>query len=178
MNISERQITPYFLTSLGQAVLDFGFMETVIRSVLIVLSREQDLAKVLIPPGNTVSTNLELLSRLSNLKAYPTAIIDWQDAIDDIKTLFADRNKIFHGMFYEHSETLFVAKTQKGRRGTKDMWLETEFDPNSIKDILTRLSNRRRQLMDFIDDFYFPDDRLPRPSSQDVYPNLTVNTAA
>jgi len=49
------------LSTLSQAVLDFGFMESLLHTIIIDLSRKDTLAKALVPPGNSVSTNLELL---------------------------------------------------------------------------------------------------------------------
>lgn len=173
--MKQSQISPEFLQSLGQAVLDFGFMESAIRSALITLSREQKLARVLVPAGNAVSENLELLTRLCHLKIHPTVLDDWLNAIADIKNLFVERNQIFHGMFFEDDDTLFIGKVKKGKKGAEDLWLQLAVDPTSVKTILERLANRRRQLMDFLDDFSQSEEGSPHLPSQDAFPYLTIN---
>ena len=68
-----------------------------------------------------------------------------------------------------------LAKTKKGKNGSQDVWLENEFDPNSVNAILVRLGNRRRQLMDFVDDFSRDVNGPQHAASQDAHASLTIN---
>jgi hypothetical protein len=170
----QTQITSDLVNALGQTVLDFGFMESAIRTMIIVLSRERNLAKALVPSSNGVSENLDLLHRLCHHRISPEALDDWYDAIKDIRSLFVERNKIFHGMFFEREERLFLAKVRKGNRGSPDEWTKNEFDPSSVRKILQQLGDRRRQLMDFADDYSSNDDGPPHSPSQKSYPSLSV----
>ncbi len=155
-------------------MLDFGFMESAIRTMIIVLSREHNLAKALVPSSNGVSENLDLLRRLCHHRVSPGALDAWFDAIEDIHRLFIERNKIFHGMFFEHEERLFLAKVRKGKRGSPDEWTQNEFDTSSVREILQQLGDRRRQLMDFADDYSSNDDGPPHSPSQNAHPSLSV----
>ena len=78
----QSQVTPEFLRTLGQAVLDFGFMESAIHNVVIVLSRESGLAKALVPSANRVSQNLDLLRRLCRYRVDAQVLDPWLEAID------------------------------------------------------------------------------------------------
>lgn len=170
----QTQITPDLVNALGQAVLDFGFMESAIRTMIILLSREESLTKALVPSSNGVSENLDLLRRLCHHRVSPEALDAWFDAIEDIRRLFVERNKIFHGMFFEHEEKLFLAKVRKGKRSSPDEWTQNEFCPSVVRDILQQLGNRRRQLIDFADDYSSNDDGRPHPPSQKAYPSLSI----
>ncbi len=173
--MNSNKVTPELLNSLGQAVMDFGFMESALRTVLLALSRDVELSKVLVPAGNSVSQNLELLMRMCRFRVHPQALGNWLEAIEDIRELFVERNRIFHGMFYQYDAKLFLAKTKKGKNGSQDVWLENEFDPNSVNAILVRLGNRRRQLMDFVDDFSRDVNGPQHAASQDAHASLTIN---
>jgi len=172
--MNKSQITPAFLQALGQVVLDFGFMELAIRTVIIVLSREHGLAKALVPSGNGVSENLELLRRLCHHRVQPQSLGPWLAAIEDTQTLFVERNRIFHGAFFENEAKLLLAKVRKGKRGAPDKWMESEFEPVDLKKVLKRLEERRRQLMDFVDDFSSSEDRTSHAPSQNAHPVLSI----
>lgn len=172
--MQRNQISPDFLKTLGQSVLDFGFMEYAIRTVIITLSREHKLSKALVPSTNGVSENLDLLRRLCHLRIHPEALDNWLNAIEEIQNLFVERNRIFHGIFFEHDDNLFLAKVRKGKRGAADEWVQNKFDADFVREILERLSERRRQLFDFIDDYSLSEDGPPHLPSQDKYPSLTI----
>lgn len=168
-------VTPEFAQNLGHAVLDFGAMESIIRTTVLVLSRDTLLAKALVPSTNAVSQNLELLRRLCHARVSPSALESWLAAIDDIQELFKERNKVFHGMFYEHEENLHSSKVKRGKRGAPDEWFTEVFDTGQMPHILDRLNSRRRQLMDFIDDYGNSDDGPAHAPSQESHPSLAVN---
>ena len=107
------------LCTLGRAVMDFGFMESKIRNIIIVLSRSPAVAQALVLPGDAVSKNLEILARLCQTRVHPGALDHWLAAVEDIKSLFEERNRIFHGMFYEHQNKLRLAKIKRGKKGRR-----------------------------------------------------------
>jgi hypothetical protein len=164
-----------FLTALAKLVIDFGFMETCIRSVIVTLARDGKLAFALIPPSNTVSQNLDLLHRLCGLKVQGEAITHWSEAIAELRQLFDERNRIFHGHFFEENEQIFLARSIKGKRGGEDTYKDIEIDDHDLILLGKKLNDRRRQLMDFVTD-YREDEKgknPPVPPSQYSFPSLS-----
>jgi hypothetical protein len=166
---------PEFLQVLGRAVLDFGFMENTLRTLLIVVSRTEEAGSALVPPGNTVSQNLELLQRVCHLRIEPGPLEEWTSLIEDLRSLYAERNRIFHGIFYVQQDTLVLAKTKKGKSGAKDQRSEVAFDPASLDIAIQRLNTRRRQILDFLDDYASNDRGPPCEPSQDQFPSLRIH---
>ncbi len=167
--------SPEFLTALGKLVVDFGFMESCIRTTIVILTRDGKLASILVPPSNTVSQNLDLLHRVCTFKVKGEAITHWGDAITELRQLFDERNRIFHGYFFEENSQIFLARSIKGKRGGKDIWKDIEIDDQALVLLGDKLNTRRRQLMDFIDD-YREDEKgknTPVPPSQDKFPSLS-----
>jgi len=165
--------SPEFLQGLGRLVVDFGFMESALRSVIIVLARDHHLAKALVPPGNTVSQNLELLRRICTHKVREEALPNWLGAIDDLRLLFEERNKIFHGLFYEDADRLVLSRVRKGKGQRADLPTDFEVEDDFVPALHERLNNRRRQLMDFCDDYHSSEDGPAHPPSQDTHPSLS-----
>ncbi|WP_374087577.1 hypothetical protein [Methylomicrobium lacus] len=165
--------SPKFLQGLGQLVVDFGFMERAVRSVIIVMARDHHLAKALVPPGNTVSQNLELLRRICIHKVQEEALAHWLAAIDDLKSIFEERNKIFHGMFYAEEHRVLLSRVSKGKRQLTDRLTDIEIEDDFITALHKRLNDRRRQLMDFCDDYYSDETGPAHQSSQDAHPSLS-----
>jgi len=165
--------SPEFLRSLGQLVVDFGFMERAIRSVIAVLARDHELARALVPPGNTVSQNLDLLRRIVIQKVKGEALDHWISAVDDLRSIFEERNKIFHGMFYEKDDCVLLSRVKKGRGTRADEVTDLEIDDDFIPVLHKRLSDRRRQLMDFCDDYYSSEEGPAHCPSQEAYPSLS-----
>lgn len=165
--------SPEFLQGLGRLVVDFGFMETALRNVIIVLARDHHLAKALVPPGNTVSQNLELLRRICTHKVREEALTHWLGAIDDLRLLFEERNKIFHGMFYEEADQLVLSRVRKGKGQRADLPTDFEIEDEFVSALHERLNNRRRQLMDFCDDYRSSEEGPAHPPSQDAHPSLS-----
>ena len=163
-----------FTAKLGQAVLNFGFMESIIRSVLITLSRSPDLAKAFTLPKNSVSQNLELLARLCRSRVDEQYVENWITAIQETQSLFEERNYIFHGMFFENEEQIFLAKMKKGKRGMADEWVSKTYDVSKLELVLIRLSERRRQFMDFLDDYSSSDFGPSHTPSQTSHPSLHI----
>jgi hypothetical protein len=168
--------SPEFLQGLGQLVVDFGFMERAVRMVIGVLARDHELTRTLVPPGNTVSQNLELLRRICvhQVKG-KEALGHWISAINDLKSIFEERNKMFHGMFFEDEDKarLLLFRIRKGKGERKDQPSDIEIEDNFIPTLHKRLHDRRRQLMDFCDDYCSSDEGPAHSPSQDVYPSLS-----
>jgi hypothetical protein len=162
-----------FLQGLGQLVVDFGFMESAIRTVITVLARDHSLTKALVPPGNAVSHNLELLRRIAIQKVNGEALEHWLSAVDDLKSIFEDRNRIFHGMFYEDDDCLLLSRVRKGKRTRSDEVTDFEIEDDFIPLLHKRLNDRRRQLMDFCDDYLASEEGPAHHPSQDTHPSLS-----
>lgn len=164
-----------FIQGLGQLVVDFGFMEAAIRATIIALVRDSVAARALVPPGNSVSHNLELLRRVVMQKVSGAALENWFSAIDDLKSLFEERNRIFHGMFYEDEGCLLLSRLKKGRGARIDEVTDIEVKDDFVLLIHKRLNDRRRQFMDFCDDCRAGEEGPPRPPSQDTHPPLSYS---
>jgi hypothetical protein len=166
---------PEFLQGLGQLVIDFGFMENAIEMVIAVLAKDQELGKAFIPPGNTFSQNIDLLRRICNYRIKSENALDgWMDAINDLKSLFDERNRIFHGMLDERYGRIQLVRGKKSKGKQKDRMVVVEIEDGLISSLHKKLSNRRRQLMDFWDDYYSHDeDYPPAAPSQNAYPSLS-----
>jgi hypothetical protein len=162
-----------FLQGLGQLVVGFGFMETAIRSTIILLARDLVVAKALVPAGNSVTQNLELLRRVAIQKVSGAALDHWLSAIDDLKALFEERNRIFHGMFYEDEGCLLLSRLKKGRGARFDEVANLEIEDEFIPLIHQRLNDRRRQFMDFCDDYHASEEGPAHPPSQGAHPSLS-----
>ncbi|MDB5977301.1 MAG: hypothetical protein JWR07_4061 [Nevskia sp.] len=175
--VEESQVTPELLSTLGQAVMDFGFMESVVRTAITTLARHTTVAKALVLPGDAISRNLEVLARLCQARVHPSAQGDWLAAVDDIKTLYEERNRIFHGMFYEHENKLWLSKTKRSKRGQADQHHRIEVEIQMIQALLRRLHDRRRQFMDFIDDYGQGDDGPAHAPSQETHPSLRITAS-
>ncbi|WP_139332555.1 hypothetical protein [Aquipseudomonas alcaligenes] len=167
--------SPEFLHALGQLVVDFGFMERAIRSSIIILVRDAEVARALVPPTNAVSQNLDLLRRACLIKVKEPGLDTWLEAIDDLKLLFEERNRIFHGMFYEDNDRVILSRIVKRGRGKPDEVITFEYEPEKLVELHRRINSRRRQLMDFADDYYDSENGpANRPmASQDDHPFLT-----
>ena len=170
--------TPEFLRALGQAVLDFGFMENTLRTLVLVVSRSREAAAALVPPGNAVSQNLDLLDRICQVRIDPRSYKDWSDLIEDLRCLYVERNRIFHGMFFVDEGSLILAKSKKGKRGNRDHFSQVAFDPISLEVTLNRLNARRRQIYDFIDDYASSDEGPSHSTSQEFFPSLRIRNDA
>jgi hypothetical protein len=170
--VAQTKISDEVRASLGQAVLDFGFMEHLIVGLIKFLSQNEPIASAIIPPGKTTTEYLEILKRLCAVRIDPEALQDWYDAIEDIRKLFDDRNTIFHSMIFETSEKILMIKGKKRKGATQSNLIE--FDPAFVTKTLSRLEARRRQFMDFFDDFRESDDGAGREATQDLFPSLRI----
>lgn len=166
------KITPEIRESLGQAVLDFGFMEHLIAGLIKFLSREEPMVSAVVLPGKNVTEYLDILKSLCKARIDAAAFPDWQEAIDDVKNLFAARNTIFHSMVFETSEKILMIKGKRKKPQTGSHLVE--FDPNFLADTLLRLAARRRQFLDFMDDFRESDDGPMHGATQDLFPSLRI----
>lgn len=166
--------SPEFLSALGRLVLDFGFIETTLSMVIWILTRDMRLAQALVPPSDSVSQNLELLQRLCGLKVNASVLPYWADAVSELRELFNERNRIFHGVLVEE-EKVVLQRLLKGKRGEQDYFHDTEIDDQYLIALQDKLNDRRRQLIDFVDD-YREDEQgknPPIPASQSKFSSLS-----
>ena len=154
-------------------MLDYGFMESAIRSVIITLSRDHNLGHALVPPGASVSHNLDILRRVSLHKTQGNALDEWLSLVDDLSGLFEERNRIFHGLLYEANEQLIASRLKKGNKSRGDHRLEQIIADEHMLSLHKRLCDRRRQMMDFVDDFRSSEEGDIHGASQDVFPSLS-----
>jgi hypothetical protein len=122
-----------------------------------------------------VSQNLELLRRLCRSRVHASVLSIWFEAIDEIHFLYEERNRIFHGMFFEDQEKLLLVRVRKGKNGKSDQYGQVEIDDYFVPDLLARLSSRRRQFHDFLGDYATNDAGPAHTPSQDIHPSLCVN---
>lgn len=151
-------------------------MESALSMAIWVLARDTKLAQALVPPSNTASQKLELLQRLCVLKVKGDALSYWTDAVSELRELFNERNRIFHGVLIEEEEEkVLLQRLLRGKRGEKDYFHDMEVDDQYLVSLEDRLSDRRRQLMDFVGDYYEDehDKNPPIPASQNKFPSLS-----
>lgn len=141
--------SPEFLCLLGKLVLNFSSMEASIHTVIMYVSREGRLANALVPPNNSVSQNLDLLQRVCTLNVTEAALPHWISAISDLRELFNERNRIFHGVLVEEENKVILQRTLKGKMGKDDYYHDTTIDDQFLISLESRLSNRSQQLKDF-----------------------------
>lgn len=168
--------SPEFLQGLGQLVLDFGFMESALEITIATLCRNQKLGRALTPPSNSVSQNLELIQRLCLLRVEQPAQEPWFDIVSDLRILFDERNRLFHGSYYETDKKFVLYRLKKGKRGEEDKIVDTHMNVPHLHSIHERMSTRRRQLMDFVDDYLISGKNTPGPASQSEHPSLSFGS--
>lgn len=140
-------------TELGLMVLNAGHLEMSIRTCILSFSGKVDdkLMKSLLLPNNNVSTNLDILNRLINVFVDAEYKKNWLDCTANMKKLFEYRNKIFHSMYGVENEKIYFFSVSKGKRGNEDKFTQEEFNFEELRNNNIELSNRHRQLMDFIE---------------------------
>ena len=91
--------SPEFQQQLGQLVLNAGFIESSIRSVILTLCKPNSKqASLFLLPQTSMSNKIELLRRVVIAEINESNQKDWFDLIKDITELFQFRNQIFHSM--------------------------------------------------------------------------------
>ena len=141
--------SPEFLSLLGRLVLGFGSMESIVSVTILILSRDGKLANALVPPSNSILQNLDLLQRVCLLNVAEAARPHWIDAISDLRNLFTERNRLYHGDIVEQENEVILQRTLKGKNGKDDYYHDVEIDDQFLIDLENRLSNRKQQLRDF-----------------------------
>lgn len=153
-------------------------MENTLRALLLAVSFSHETASALVPPGNAASQNLDLLVRICRVRVQPESYKNWSEMIEDLRCLYAERSRIFHGIFYVDKGSVILAKSKRGKKGNIDQFLAAEFDPRSLESTLDRLNARRRQIYDFIDDYASSDEGPPHSPSQESFPSLRIRDDA
>lgn len=143
--------SPEFLSLLGKLVLGFGSMELTVSTTILIISSDGDgkLAGALVPPSNSISQNLDLLQRVCLISVSEAALPHWIDAISDLRELFTERNRIYHGDFVEQGNDAILQRILKGKNGKEDYYHDVAIDDQFLIALESRLSNRYQQLRDF-----------------------------
>ena len=102
----------------------------------------------------------------------------WIELINDISSFFDFRNQIFHGIPSMDGDNFIVYSIKKGKFGAHDVPTESVIKIEDLEKY-NNLSARRRQLMDFIDDYPLNPKKsfLKSPQSQSLYIRLEGNAS-
>jgi len=133
------------------------------------------LASALIVQSLQMSKKIELLSRVIKITCSGQALSDWEELVSDLEELTRKRNGYIHGMYGVEEGKLIRLQLTKGKKGSSDYYTEENVVVSEIEELVIRLEDRHRQLMDFIEDYPIKksDSWMHVPKSQIKHPRLT-----
>lgn len=160
-----------FQQQLGQLVLNAGFLESSIRSVILTLCKPNiKVASILLMPQTSMSNKIELLRRMVISEINELHQEKWFNLIKDIDELFQFRNQIFHSIPGMQDNEIYFFSVKKGKNGLSDTYKEKSINISELEEKNKRLYERHRQMMDFIEDYGKPIEEYL--STQHSYPML------